>query len=664
VAAPSTYRPDIDGIRAIAVMAVVIFHAFPNLLTGGFVGVDVFFVISGFLITQIVRRQIAEGQFSFAVFYEHRIRRLLPALILVIAVTAVVALFVLPPGDLKSFGRSIGPSIFFTANWHFSHHVGYFAPPDDVRPLLHLWSLGVEEQFYIFWPITLWLLTKRGPITVRIVTLFLIAVSLFADEYLAHRNTMAAFFSTPLRAWEPLIGAALGLNWLPPIRRVVSRELAAAIGLLLILGSVLTLRSTSPFPGLAATPACLGAACLLHVGREGPPTWASRALTLSPVVFLGAMSYSLYLWHWPILTFLRLGSPQEPPAVLMFGGLLLSIGLAAVSLISVERRFRRRPAGGLTLPKLYLATFLALAITAGCGEALSADEGLRFRARGFVAQADAAEHDFPSTTRCNEDFPGPRPQCDFGAARVGPPNLLLWGDSEAEALEPAVALWATANGLKGRLISDPACPPTIGVDVHDEYGKRTGCREHNDLVVKTINASPDLTYVVIAARWAMYDKGPDADHPNPYLTASDGVRDTAKFHGLLDGGLRRGVSAIDGAARPNLRIIILGPTPEFRVNAPRCAERAVLVGRNPEACYRTPEADIQSRQAASQQMLGALQKADPKVRVLQAGSALCDGQYCSAKMRGQIIYRDSTHLTAKGAAMIAPAIFGEIGRVQ
>ena len=479
------YRPDIDGIRAIAVLAVVMFHAFPTLLTGGFIGVDVFFVMSGFLITRILRDGVTVRTFSFSEFYERRIRRLVPALVVVVAATALVGLIILPPGDLKDLGRSIAPSMLFTANYHFAHKTGYFAPADDVRPLLHLWSLAVEEQFYIVWPLVIWL-GARAPQTLfpklafSVALAVAIALSLGADEIAARHDPLAAFFHTPLRAWEPLTGAAIAVWWTRPIRAAWMAELLAAAGLAAILVSLFVLNAATPVPGLAALPACLGAGLLLQAGRFGGRTWVARGLSWPPVVYVGALSYSFYLWHWPVLTFLRLGSPAEPPATVMAAGVVLSLALAALSFRFIERPYRRRPQNGLSRRALFAVAIAAVALLAGLGEILSADGGLRHRVHGVALAADTAERDFPTTGACSAPTLGVAglaapTHCAFGAARPGPPDLVLLGDSEAEAWEAGVADFALARGLKGQLVNVPACPPVIGVDERDPFGQPAPC---------------------------------------------------------------------------------------------------------------------------------------------------------------------------------------------
>ncbi len=638
-------------------MAVVVFHAFPSLLTGGFVGVDIFFVISGFLITQIVREGVAARTFSFSEFYERRIRRLVPALSVMVVVTALVALVILPPGDLKNFGRSIAPSMLFQANFHFAHKIGYFAPPDDVRPLLHLWSLAVEEQFYIVWPLVIWI-GARGPRPVfNLVLVLAIVLSLGADELAAHRDPMAAFFYTPLRAWEPLTGAALATVWVRPVRTPWIREVMAVTGLGAILASVVLLNATTPFPGLAAVPACLGAALLLQAGRFGGRTWIGRALSWPPLVYIGALSYSLYLWHWPIFTFLRLGSPGEPPAWLMAAGVLLSLGLSAMSLRYVERPYRRRPEGGLSRRVLFAASIAALAVFAGLGEALAADEGLRLREGGDVAAADRAEHDFPTTGDCGSPALGAATRCAFGVVRPGAPDLVLLGDSEAEAWESGVADFALKHGLKGQLVNIPACPPVMGVGERNAYGKVMDCAAHNAQVLDQIAVNHRIRILVLAARWALYDRGPDADHPNAYLTVPNGPRDPGRFHALLAFGLTQALARVEAARARDLTVLILRPTPEFPINPPRCAERARLVGRDPAACLQTPAPAVTARQAGAEAILDAAARGWPNIRLLSADAQLCDAVVCRAALHGRILFRDGNHPTASGARALGPAMF-------
>jgi peptidoglycan/LPS O-acetylase OafA/YrhL len=658
----SAWRPDIDGLRALAVGGVLIFHAFPHALGGGYVGVDVFFVISGFLITQIVRGQTERGMagrggFSFAEFYERRIRRIFPALFVVAAATSLVALVILPPEDLKAYGRSLQPAMIFMANFHFWTRGSYFSPPQDVRPLLHLWSLGVEEQFYLFWPLLL-VLARRWPAkALGPGVLLLVAASLIADEAVLRHDALAAFYSTPLRAWEPLLGALLATGWIPEIRRAWAREALSALGLAAIVGSMALLSEATPFPGLAAAPACLGAALLLHAGRSGRAGVVARLLSVRPAVWLGTASYSLYLWHWPILTFLRLGAPREPPPVVIALGLALSLMLSALTVRYVETPFRR-PARRMPRRKLFALAAAGVAGLVLCGWGETADEGLRVRATGVPAQAMAAEKDLSPLWKACHAAKTPTPDaCLFGQPRPGPPDVLLWGDSLAASWAPAVADWAAAHGLKGRLSTLGGCLPSLGVELHERDGTIRPCEVHNLALLDAVRAAPGLKTVVIAARWMMYDKGAGpVEGEWIYVSRPGGPRDPAAFHRIFAEGVERLIGALTRAGPQGLRIVLIGPSPEFPVNPDRCSERAGFVGRDPQPCLRVSLAEVAARQAGSARVLRAIARRHPNVTLAMPDPLFCDAAFCHAVMDGEIGFIDGDHLTNAAARRLGPAL--------
>jgi peptidoglycan/LPS O-acetylase OafA/YrhL len=295
------YRRDIDGLRAVAVGAIVVHHAFPDLLPGGFIGVDVFFVISGYLITRLIAEARDGGAFSWGGFYLRRARRIIPAYLLVVLVTAALAAWIEMPRLLAMTGAATAASGAFAANLLFAQTAGYFAPGAQQNPLLHLWSLGVEAQFYLVWPAVMALLSWR-PLRSRRATLslaLLLASLILAQLLVARGAAVWAFFGLPMRAWEFLVGGVLALGLVRPPGERSTAVLAGSLGGLTIAASLFLLAEASPFPGLSAVPVCLGAALLIWSGQGGRPGLA--VLRLAPMVGLGRISYSLYLWHWPLV---------------------------------------------------------------------------------------------------------------------------------------------------------------------------------------------------------------------------------------------------------------------------------------------------------------------------------------------------------------------------
>ena len=257
--------------------------------------------------------------------------------------------------------------------------------------------------------------------------------------------------------------------------------------------------------------------------------------------------------------------------------------------------------------------------------------------------------------------PGAATHCAFGVARAGPPDLVLMGDSEAEAWEAGVADFALAHGLKGQLVNIPACPPVIGVDERDPFGKPAPCAGHNAAVLDQIVADHRIRVLVLAARWALYDPGPDAAHPNAYLVGPDGRRDPARFHALLTAGLNQALARIETTRAKDLTILILRPTPEFPINPARCAARAAMVGREPGPCLQSPAPPILAHQADAEAVLRAAAAPYPNIRLLGVDTQLCGDGLCRAQLDGRMMFRDGAHLTATGARLLGPGVFAGVG---
>jgi peptidoglycan/LPS O-acetylase OafA/YrhL len=335
------HRTDIDGLRAIAVLPVVAFHVGFPYLKGGFVGVDVFFVISGYLIGSLILKEIGDQRFSFRNFYERRIRRIFPALFAMLALVTLACMAIFPPGNLVDYGRSVVATVFSVANVYFWSQSGYFV--NATKPLRHAWSLGIEEQFYVLLPPLLVFLNRYRLDTRRIVIGLIALVSLVWSAYGAFHDRTTTFYLLHTRAWELLLGVFLPLGLFPRFNTSLTRNLAAVVGFGLIAGSMCLLRGFVPFPGLAAIPPCLGAALILRAGETGGSVVGS-VLSTPPARFFGLISYSLYLWHWPLIILQSISGITVPGGSEVLTNLaivLASIALATLSWRFVEQPFRQ-----------------------------------------------------------------------------------------------------------------------------------------------------------------------------------------------------------------------------------------------------------------------------------------------------------------------------------
>ena len=375
-----SYRSDIDGLRAVAVLLVVFNHLHTR-FSGGYIGVDVFFVISGYLISSVLIQEMNRGEFSLVEFYERRIRRIFPALFVMMGVVTVLAWFYLTPSELEEYARSMLAAVYSGSNILFWHEAGYFDSPSSLKPLLHTWSLAVEEQFYILFPLVLVMVRKWFPQRLQIAIWTLSGVTFFLACVWVWRDPTTAFFFAPLRAWELLIGTILSQRYLPRIEGMLQRNIAALIGILLIFAPSLVYSPQTPFPGFAALPPCLGAALIIAAGDTGGSVVGS-VLSWKPVTFIGLISYSLYLWHWPILVFQTTSSallsvPQFDKRAKL-AVFVLSILVATLSWRFVETPFRK----GKFRPKrraLAWLTVVSLLVLTASGSFLVLDRGMPSR---------------------------------------------------------------------------------------------------------------------------------------------------------------------------------------------------------------------------------------------------------------------------------------------
>ena len=356
------YRPDIDGLRALAVLAVIIFHTDRNLLSGGFVGVDIFFVISGYLITSIIFNDIKNDKFSIFHFYDRRVRRIIPALLFLLAISSIASYVILFPADLYKYAKSLLATLLFFSNIFFWRNSGYFAPTADTIPLLHTWSLSIEEQFYLFFPvfiITAFYLVKRKPKKkiVFLLSLFFI-VSLFLSIWGAENKPSASFYLLPTRAWELLLGALLA--FLPKINfQSRYRALLTGSGIILVFVSFYFLSKELSFPGINALFPCLGAGMIILANHKRSGNFVSKLISIKPLVFIGLISYSLYLWHWSFIVFYKHYTFEKPNIIIV---LIFSFIVATISWKFIEKPFRatskkRLPYVILSLTTLSLILF-------------------------------------------------------------------------------------------------------------------------------------------------------------------------------------------------------------------------------------------------------------------------------------------------------------------
>ena len=498
------YRPDIDGLRCLAIVPVVLYHAGAPYFPGGFVGVDIFFVISGFLITSIIRHEIRNNSFTIVGFYERRCRRILPALVTVIAVCFVAGYFTMLPGQYADFAGSAMAAFLFVSNGFFWRQTGYFAPVAEWMPLLNTWSLAVEEQYYVVFPLFM-LMVRRWRVVRQLVVIGIVfAGSFLLSAYGAHHHPSAAFYLTPFRAWELLLGVLVAYWPSPNLRSRWLRELGSFAGLLMLVVPVAVYDAQTPFPGIAAAVPCLGTGMLLILGQMGP-SFIKSVLGNRVLVFIGLISYSLYLWHWPVFVFLRLRFVQTQLSPdLSTLGTLFSFVLAGVCWRLVETPFRRKDTFDRSRIFRYSGTSVLLVISIAAAVFISA--GIPTRVSPEVLAFEKATEDVdplrdPCRGRVNE------PTCGFGGNDADPISFALWGDSHAAAFRPALEEVMKGSGRRGTLLWLGGCAPLLGTRTANELGVDE-CTEYRERVVDFLT-DPDnsIGAVFLSARWSVYATG-------------------------------------------------------------------------------------------------------------------------------------------------------------
>ena len=646
------YRPDIDGLRALAVLMVVLFHADIKPFKGGFVGVDIFFVISGYLITSLILKDLGKGEFSLLQFWERRIRRILPALTAVVLVTFAAGLFMFLPNDLVGLGKQTAWQSISASNFYFWRQVNYFNTEHELQPLLHTWSLAVEEQFYFLFPLlAVFLWRKAGSRTVTILwglTLFSFGASLWAISY----YPSAAFFLLPFRAWELLTGALLAYhkpNDLPG----KWREGAALAGFAMLLLAGILYTSRTDFPGLTALLPCIGAALLIWTGQGG--TIVSRALSYKVPVFIGLISYSWYLWHWPVLCFAEyvLQDNLDKTGKLICVG--VSFGLAILSWKFIEQPFRR-PGGVLSYrPKVFTAAFVTLAMIALAGSVVIAGKGLPQRlspeARNY---ADGFSDRYELRAECEKKKYDRLLQNDVCEANPGSgkkPTFVLWGDSQAEAIIPAFVTLSKKYGTNGYLAVKAGCPPILDIHHEKNDNKRPYCRDFNAAHFRFIREQK-IKDVFFVANWSSWVRNKELSFENPewYETYRE------RYDNILMAGVQRTVDALQA---DGVRVHFVINQPSMRFDPPRALAVGVMTGLGHENLYFLKQEYLSLRIKDLDNFIAQNEGKD--FIVYDMAPILCPADKCLPQHDGHSFYFDKGHLSAYGANYVS-SIFEDFFR--
>jgi peptidoglycan/LPS O-acetylase OafA/YrhL len=666
---PTDYRPDIDGLRAIAILSVVLFHAFPTFTRGGFVGVDVFFVISGYLISGIVFKGLRQGGFSFRSFYVHRARRIFPALVLVLAATYVFGWFWLLPDEFGRLGQHIAAGTGFAQNLLLWRESGYFDTASELKPLLHLWSLAIEEQFYLVYPLAIWLLW-RTDVNVLVALVMVGLVSFGVNlRSLAH-DSVGGFFLPHARFWELLVGgigayaAAAGHQWrsaeekaVPGIWRAFIqhigglKNLVAWMGLLLILLSVFGLHRDARFPGWWALLPVTGAIALI---MAGPAAWVNQSILSSRwLVFVGLISYPLYLWHWPLLSLAHLVSGQVPVVEVRVMLVLLAVLLAWLTYQLIERPIRfgaRQQAWALTLTGFLL-------VLGGLGGVTFWKAGLP--SRDVAIRVEPYTQSVVRTSRETECFEIPHAyeradgwNCVLGSTAVAP-SVMAFGDSHALSLIPVLDQYGLDQKVGIVFAGTSGCPPLLGVQSLRGAANMAlhNCQKLNERIFEFVRTK-GIRRVLLIGRWTYYTGGvirPGERNPiSMDVTREDSV-DFARQSFVY--GMEKTVRDYRGIG---VEVLLVNDTPQQEMGPIRALKMSGLyasrVNDKAVTWQRHHEDQVWIRALiAEMQLLGAM--------VVDFDDVLCRrGEICPLAMEGKSLYYDSDHLSVYGAMTLYPVI--------
>ena len=607
------YRPDIDGLRAIAVLMVVIYHAFPNVLPGGFIGVDIFFIISGYLISLTLFQNFRTSSFSIVDFYSRRIRRIFPALALVLLATGAFGWFVLRADEYQQLGKHIAAGAGFTSNLILWGESGYFDSAAVTKPLLHLWSLGIEEQFYLFFPIVL-LLSAKLRRNLFTVTIFIAAISFSWSIYLYNSDTTALFYSPFSRSWELMFGAVLAHitvypnRYTPPFwfSKRLSLNKRSSIGVLLFVVGVLTAARASAYPGAWGLFPAIGTVLLISAGPSS--TFNKHLLSARPLVWIGLFSYPLYLWHWPLLSYAHIIEGRIPSTNIRLICVVIAFVLAVITYQFLEIPLRRLSS------KRIVTTFLAVTILfIGIGGAaiqqLKGIEGRPIDLQEVKYRGDLEHDDFHAYTKAHfvpctpalvlakaDNWNGMK-RC-FQSKSDKPIDTVLLGDSHAEHLFIGLAESLPKKNVAYYILN--------GMSVRSNPGFSN--------VFAAIDSSPNISQIIITSLWSLRQV------PVPDM-----------------------IVTLKSLQKPGRSIFITDDTPDFDFFPSVCKFKGECT---------EPYAAFAKRYDTYASDLKLVVDSVPGVTLIKTSEYLCDAQLCRMGVDGKLYYRDPNHLNILGSQFV------------
>jgi len=659
------YRSDIDGLRALAVLPVVLFHVDPSRMPGGFLGVDVFFVISGYLISLLLYREQETGRIRLTDFYRRRIRRLFPALIVVLVATMALGHFALWPDEYIALGKQVQASVFFVLNFRMIREAGYFDVASFNKPLMHLWSLSVEEQFYLVWPVLL-ILLRRLRVHLASALLLLATISMAYAVWRGTRNLDAVYYHPLARFWELLAGAIVAYlhfsrtadRWPLVLRSVPLQHATSWTGLMLIVTAMVYFDRTIPHPGVTTMWPVLGTMLLIACG---PDAGANRLLAWRPLVWIGLISYPLYLWHWPLLSFVRITEFGAPATAFLWLAAILSLVFAYFTYRWIELPIRRANGHRRVWQFLAGAMFVPVLASIVIVDGRGIPDRLALRnVRGGAAELVRAPTQDASCLAlfrmgsapvyCRQHLPGER-------------MIAVIGDSHAHAVFPGVSELAAQNGYGTLLLANSGCPPFVGTTFGRTDAAREQCVQDIDRIVHSILDDRRVESVLIVSRGPIYISGTgygpaEKDYITPPIGADrpSGATAPVRASDVFAEGLLKTVRQVQ---QRDVRVAYLLQVPELGQPARNCLGRPLSFTARVGPCD-VPHADYVARMRDYRALIQGLVAKAPGLRLIDAEPAFCNQTICSGMNKERLLYADDNHLGLTGSRLIAPLILAQL----
>jgi peptidoglycan/LPS O-acetylase OafA/YrhL len=669
------YRPDIDGLRAIAVLSVVAFHAFPNWVTGGFIGVDIFFVISGYLITSIIFQNLDSGTFSIGEFYLRRIRRIFPALLLVLFIGYVLGWLILFTAEYEQLGKHIVGGAGFISNLILWNESGYFDSSAEKKPFLHLWSLGVEEQFYIVFPILISISWKRKFNLLSII--FIISIlSFYLNLREVNVNPIAAFYSPLTRFWELMCGGLLAWTMLynNKVIQIFNKELdkflcvviyreqialdgktlrdvASFLGLLLLLYGFLRIGKDLTFPGKWALVPVLGAMLIISSGKN---SWVNKIILSNRVlVWFGLISFPLYLWHWLILSFARIVEGETPSREIRIACVLASILLAWVTYKFVERPIRNGANNTYKAPVL----LLLMVVIGGLGYVTYRQKGIP--ERDIVQKYFSYSESIKRTSRLEECFEIPYGYkkegnwfCNLGDTK-NPTAFFAYGDSHALSMVPALELFSKENNINIQFTGTSGCPSLLGIQsMRGVSGiEKYNCQALNDRIFEYVKNSKIKT-VILINRWVYYT-GSEA-RPSEINLISKNPGETVSKESSVSDFEWAVKNTADKWASIGVKVVFIEDNPQQLYDP----KDVLPKGRALEGNYMKYSIELKEH-VKNQSLVNSIIRKQT-ANVINFDDVLCPNNRCPLALNSRFIYFDDDHLSVEGSNLVYPRLKVEL----